>query len=479
MVNKKRVLFSTAFLFLLPLSAAQSGNQFFQLFSGYVGVPITNGQQFILRVLAPFIFVFAITRFVANGAFKNALDNSGLGGEVGKRAPTLVGIAVAGITMIMFGSVMLWVILIFAILGVLWFAATSLGYVGRSTGATGLAKSAASKVGSSSSSSSSGGVSPEKVGNMLDERIGQLKSELSSIDDEEQDEKQKEDQTEQEEEEGANPDQVEDEIESEEAELMDIVQKLETVEGQLADFESDIAQIEDQEISQAQAEDEDLGNIEDFGYRFNEYLTNTIQRAKQGKISEDEMEEMRNRFNTEVKFLRQLESDLDREREIHEVTEEAIQGLKELQQEIEPHFESEIHRAESLVEELEDEEQKAEALSQKYGAREIFEEIEQDESETADIEAEIKNQVVQKMQELEDQLDEEIQRAKQLRNYDQQEFNEIIEVVQNLDTEESRLNKMKGMFGNDPQFQEEIDEIIRLIEDIEEMTQQLSSEHQA
>jgi len=479
MVNRKRTLLSAAFLFLLPLSAAQSGNQFFQLFSGYVGVPITNGQEFILRVLAPFIFVFAVTRFVAKGAFKNALDNSGLGGEVGKRAPTLVGIAVAGITIIMFGSVMLWVIVLFALLGVLWFAATSLGYVGRSTGATGLAKSAASKVSGSGSSSGSGGVSPDQVSEMLDDRIGQLKSELSSIDDEEQDEKEKEDQTEQEEEEGANPDQVEDEIESEEAELMDIVKKLETVEEQLSAFEEDIADIEEQELSQAEAEEEDLGNIEDFEHRFNQQLSDFIQQAQQGKISEEDMEEVKRIFSQEIKFLRMLESDLSREKEIYEVTEEVIQGLQEMQAEIEPHFESEIHRAETLVEELEDEEQKAEALSQKYGAREIFNELEQDESETAEIENEIKKQVVQKMQELENGLDEEIERAQKLRNYDQQEFNEIIEIVQNLDTEESKMDKLRSMFSGDPQFEDEVDEIIGLIEEVESMASQLSSEHEA
>ena len=479
MPTRKRSLLLALFLFLIPLSAAQSGNQFFQLFSGYVGVPITNGQQFVLRVLAPFIFVFAITRFLAKGAFNNALNNSGLGGEVGKRAPTLVGIAVAGIVMIMFGSVILPVIIIFAILGLLWFGATSLGYAGRSTGATGLAKSAASKVsGSGSSGSGSDGVSPEEVDEMVGDRINELKGELSSIDDEEQDEKQKEDQTEQEEEEGANPGQVEDEIESEEAELMDIVQKLETVEGQLSEFEQQIESIENQELEEMEDTEQVLHDVDNFQSKFDSWLGETIEKAQRGQIGEEELEEVQEMFGEELRLLDLCISDLQTMHRVHENVEEIVSALQELQQEIEPHAESTIQKAEALVEELEDEEQKAETLAQKYGAREIFEEIEHDESETEEIESEIRNQVVGKMQELESRLQEEINRAKELRKHDQEELNEIINIVQELDVEEKKAGKLSGLFRN-PQFEEEIDQVIDKIDRIEEMAQQLSSEHEA
>ena len=83
------------------------------------------------------------------------------------------------------------------------------------------------------------------------------------------------------------------------------------------------------------------------------------------------------------------------------------------------------------------------------------------------------------MHEIENRLDDEIERAQQLRNYDQQEFNEIVEIVQNLDTEESKMDKLGNMFGGQPQFEKEVDTIIELIEEVESMAQQLSSEHQA
>jgi len=478
---RKKLSMLIVFLFLLPLSAAQSGNQFFQLFSGYVGVPITNGQQFILRVLAPFIFIFAISRFVAKGAFKQALDNSGLGGSVGKRAPTLIGLAVAGIMMILFGSVILWVIVIFAIMGALWFLIAGTGYAAKSSGASGAIKSAASRVSrSSSSGSDSGGVSADQVGEMLDDRIGQLKSELSSIDDEEQDEKQKEDQTEEEEEEGANPDQIEDEIESEEAELMDIVQKLETVEEQLDGLENDVDSIEQNELDEMQRNMSKLNDINHVEGQMKGTLNNFIQAAKSGRVGEDAMEEFADDMANWDRYVWELKEDIRHEKDIHEAIDKLLSDLQEMK-DILDFAESDIHKAESLVNELEDEEKKAEALSQKYGAREIFEEIEKDESETEDIESEIRRQVVSRFQELNQRIDEEMERARQLKEYDDEEYGEIIDIVKDLDQEEGTLNSLISRFNDGPhdEYAEELDNIREHIDQIEEMARQLSSEHEA
>lgn len=480
MLDRKRTLFSVLLLFLLPLSAAQSGNQFFQLFSGYVGVPINSGQQFVLRVLAPFLFIFAVSRFLAQGAFENALDNSGLGGGVGKRAPTLVGLAVAGIVMIMFGSIILWVIVLFAILGALWFLTTSLGYAGKSSGASGAIKSAASKVTGSSSNSGSGGVTPEKVSDMLDDRIDRLKDELQSIDAEEKDEKQKENQTEQEEEEGASPDQIEDEIESEEAELMDIVQKLEKVEEQFTGLEENIDSIENSMINTTRRERSELNQVENFETQVEQRLSVYLQDAKAGKVTEEELERFSDDLAAWEDYLLQLRNDIRREHNIHMSVDEILDDLHEMK-EILDFAESDIHKAESLVNELEDEEKKAEALSQKYGAREIFEDIKHDESETKDIESEIRSQVVAKFQELQQGLDEEIERAEQLKEYDEGEFSKIVDIVKDLDQDEGAVGSLMDRFRDGPhdEYAEELQQIREHIEDIENDARQLSSEHEA
>ncbi|QKQ98879.1 hypothetical protein GKQ38_05150 [Candidatus Nanohaloarchaea archaeon] len=485
MPSKKSILFSTVFLSLIPLSAAQSGNQFFTLFSGYVGMPVTNGQQFIMYVLAPFLFVFAISRFIAKGALMNAMESSGLGGEVGKRAPTLIGVATAGIMMILFGGVLLWLIVIFAILGAGWFLLGSTKYAADSTGVTGGLKKGASAVSDrmgsgSSSSGDSSGVTAEKVSDMLDDRIDQLKSELSSIDDEEQDEKQKEDQTEQEEEEGQNPDQVEDEIESEEAELMDIVKKLETVEEQLNGLESDIDSIEELELDEVQRDMSKLNDVESVEQQVNEDLQDMIQRAKAGRVDEEVLEEFASNMAEWEDYLRELRHDMAHEHNIHQSVDKILEDLREMRDVLD-FAESDIHKAETLVNELEDEEQKAEALSQKYGAREIFEEIEQDESETSDIESEIRNKVVERYQELQQGIEDEIERAEELKEYDEQEFDEILDIVQGLDQEEGALSNLRNRFSNGPheEYEQELEDIIEHIEEIESMARQLSSEHQA
>ena len=470
------------FLFLLPLSAAQSGNQFFQLFSGYVGVPITNGQQFILRVLAPFVFIFAISRFVAKGAFKQALDNSGLGGSVGKRAPTLIGLAVAGIMMILFGSVILWVIVIFAIMGALWFLIAGTGYAARSSGASGAIKSAASRVSrSSSSGSDSGGVSADEVEDMIGTKVDELKSEMSEIDGEEQDEKEKEDQTEREEEEGASPGQVEDEIEHEEAELADIVSKLEDVEQGLKSIEDDVEAFEEEELSELREESQDLDNVKQFEDRFLDQIRHVYKSAQNGGLTPEEFEEVQEHVQDQLNYLQTFRNDLEQEHQVHQATEALINELQALKNKIVPHTEEEIQKAETLTEELEDEEKKAETLTQKYGSRDIFEDLQADENETADIEREIRNTVVERMQALEGRLQDQIDRLQEIRQYDEQDWSEIVEIVQELDTVEQDSGRLAGILNRNQsdEFMSKISEMNEHIERIEEMARQLSSEHEA
>ena len=488
MDRRKTVLVSSGLLAFVGMVSAQTsgGADVFAMLDGFVPMQISSGQDFLIQLLIPFMIIFASTRFVVAGAANRALgeessssrhSSGGMGGymmKAGKSMSTWVAVATALTAVYMFGGVITIVTLVFVVLGLAWGILQTFYFT------TSSAISGGKDLVSGSSNDSSEGVSPEKVKSMMDDKIGQLKSELEEINAEEQDEKQKEDQTEEEEEEGANPDRVEDEIEAEEKQLMDIVRKLETVERQLAEFEGEIENLEETEFRQLQGEDNDLHNIEDFEQRFDSQLSGIIQDAQRGNIDEEEMDDIKHIFGQEISYLQQLRQDLVDEHQLYEDTRMIIHGLALCQKEIVPLIEEDIHNAEALVEELEDEENKAEVLSQKYGAREIFEEIKEDESETANIETEIKNKVVERMQDIESRLNEEIEQAQQLRSYDQEELNTIIEIVQELDVEERKLAELRKRFGrSEPQFEDEITTIMNYIEEIESQARKLSSEHQA